>query len=542
MNIHPPFIHELRIKQRWVPALLAAMLIWPLTAAHPGGANAQGNPQTFPQTGKTVGGKFLDYWQTHGGLAQQGYPISDQMQEVSDTDGKSYTVQYFERAVFELHPENQAPNDVLLSLLGTFLYKQKYPNGAPKQTPNNEAGSQLFQATGHRVGGLFLDYWNGHGGLAQQGYPISDEFQETSDLGGKTYKVQYFERAVFELHPENQPPYNVLLSQLGTFRYKAKYLQPATPTPPAAEPTATVQQPASPVGTIAATIRGSLNDVCEIAYGAGAIWVTGIHGQGVERIDPRSNLVVAYIRLDHAGFGVVATDQAVWVVTGGTGIASALVRIDPSTNQIVSTLPVGEGDALAMDNNTLWVGSRQQGTVMRVDPGSNKVVATIQVFDASKLPGGPDVSVVSSVAAGNGQVWAADPVGRAVARIDPETNTVAERVPVGIMAGALSLLGNTLWVGSAADGKVARLDLSTKKVLASIDAPLVRGILATDSAVWFGTVAPGVVWRVDPATNAVVGKLTLEGDGGVYGLVAALGAIWVTDRPYDQVLKIVPTP
>ena len=28
---------------------------------------------------------------------------------------------------------------------------------------------------------------------------------------------------MFEYHPENQPPYNVLLSQLGTFRQRAKY-------------------------------------------------------------------------------------------------------------------------------------------------------------------------------------------------------------------------------------------------------------------------------------------------------------------------------
>ena len=72
------------------------------------------------------------------------------------------------------------------------------------------------------MGGKFLDYWEQHGGLAQQGYPISDEFQEKSDLDGKTYTVQYFERAVFELHPENQAPYDVLLSQLGTSEYKAK--------------------------------------------------------------------------------------------------------------------------------------------------------------------------------------------------------------------------------------------------------------------------------------------------------------------------------
>lgn len=183
-------------------------------------ARGQSSSVTFPQTGKTVQGKFLAYWNNHGGVAQQGYPLSDEMQQTSDTNGKVYTVQYFERAVFEMHPENPAPNDVLLSLLGNFVYKQKYPNGAASQQVNSAASSVLFKETGHRVGGSFLSYWQGHGGLAQQGYPISEEFQEKSDLDGKTYKVQYFERAVFEMHPENKPPYDVLLSQLGAFQYK----------------------------------------------------------------------------------------------------------------------------------------------------------------------------------------------------------------------------------------------------------------------------------------------------------------------------------
>lgn len=179
--------------------------------------------QTFPETGKTMAGLFLDYWGTHGSLSQQGYPISNLMRETSLLNGKAYTVQYTERAVFEYHPENQAPFNLLLSQLGTVRYKQKYPNGAPGQQPNTSAGSVLFPETGRRLGGKFLTYWRSHGGLAQQGFPISDEFTEVSDLNGKPYTVQYFERAVFEMHPENQPPYDVLLSQLGTFQYKAKY-------------------------------------------------------------------------------------------------------------------------------------------------------------------------------------------------------------------------------------------------------------------------------------------------------------------------------
>lgn len=94
-------------------------------------ASAQSGCQTFQETGKRACGKFLTYWQQHGGLAQQGYPISNEFVEVSDLNGKSYTVQYFERAVFESHPENAAPYDVLLSQLGTFQFKRKYPNGEP---------------------------------------------------------------------------------------------------------------------------------------------------------------------------------------------------------------------------------------------------------------------------------------------------------------------------------------------------------------------------------------------------------------------------
>ena len=175
--------------------------------------NAQNGGRFFPETGKTVRGKFLDYWTTHGGLAQQGYPISDEMQQKSDTDGKTYTVQYFERAVFELHPENQPPNDVLLSLLGTFEYNKRYGTaGAPNQKPSTD-NPLFFKETGKTLGGKFRAYWEQHGGLAQQGYPISDEFQERSGVDGKTYTVQYFES-----HPENQPPYDVLLSLLGKLR------------------------------------------------------------------------------------------------------------------------------------------------------------------------------------------------------------------------------------------------------------------------------------------------------------------------------------
>lgn len=96
----------------------------------PAHAVAADDCQTFPQTGKMACGDFLKYWQEHGALAQQGYPISDVFEEKSETDGITHKIQYFERAVFEAHPENPPPNNVLLSLLGSQKYKAKYGTGA----------------------------------------------------------------------------------------------------------------------------------------------------------------------------------------------------------------------------------------------------------------------------------------------------------------------------------------------------------------------------------------------------------------------------
>ncbi|HEX2053189.1 MAG TPA: peptide ABC transporter substrate-binding protein [Actinomycetota bacterium] len=77
----------------------------------------------FPETRHTISGKILEYWQRYGGLAQFGLPLSEQFQEVSAADGKTYTVQYFERNRFELHPEKQAPYEVELGLLGVEQYR-----------------------------------------------------------------------------------------------------------------------------------------------------------------------------------------------------------------------------------------------------------------------------------------------------------------------------------------------------------------------------------------------------------------------------------
>jgi len=163
----------------------------------------------FPATGHTLKGAFLDYWNRYGGLAQFGYPLTEEFFEPVGSDNKQYQVQYFERNRFELHPENAGtPYEVLLGTLGRD-FRQQDPPASPI------AGATYFRETGHNLSGAFKQYWDTHGGLFVHGFPITEAVMERS-TNGKEYLVQWFERSRFELHPENAgSPHEVLLGLLG---------------------------------------------------------------------------------------------------------------------------------------------------------------------------------------------------------------------------------------------------------------------------------------------------------------------------------------
>ncbi len=160
----------------------------------------------FPETGHSLDGIFRQYWEKNGGLEVFGYPLSERFVELSPTDGKVHTVQYFERNRFEWHPEFSGTKyEVLLGLLGSEqLGSQRYAT----QTP--VAGARYFPETSQNLAGLFRQYWEKNGGLDLFGLPISPVLVENG------YQVQYFERNRFELHPENSGTrYEVLLGLLG---------------------------------------------------------------------------------------------------------------------------------------------------------------------------------------------------------------------------------------------------------------------------------------------------------------------------------------
>jgi hypothetical protein len=166
----------------------------------------------FPSAGHVVKDKFLTFWSDNGDLPIFGYPISEEFIE------NGLRVQYFERTVFEYHPEYAGTKDeVQLSLLGSERVKGMTGKAFEPVLPpalqfsdGKLISPYYFYETKHTLRGKFLDYWKANGDVEIFGLPISEELVENG------YQVQYFERYRLERHPENAgSPWEITGSQLG---------------------------------------------------------------------------------------------------------------------------------------------------------------------------------------------------------------------------------------------------------------------------------------------------------------------------------------
>jgi hypothetical protein len=67
--------------------------------------------------------------------------------------------------------------------------------------------------TGYCIQGRIREFWQQQGGLSVFGYPITEQY--TDSIEGRSLQVQWFERFRLELHPQHEPPYDVLMGRLG---------------------------------------------------------------------------------------------------------------------------------------------------------------------------------------------------------------------------------------------------------------------------------------------------------------------------------------
>jgi hypothetical protein len=156
----------------------------------------------FADTGHNVSGEFWVYYQSVQNAALLfGSPITEAF---TDTP-TGRLIQYFQRARFELFPENPIGQRVKLTSPGEYVY-QRTPAGT-KVDFIPTIGCRYYTDT--YICYDFLAFFDKYGGEAIFGKPISRfEFHN-----GRI--VQYFERARFEWYPEYPEGQKVVLAELG---------------------------------------------------------------------------------------------------------------------------------------------------------------------------------------------------------------------------------------------------------------------------------------------------------------------------------------
>jgi DNA-binding beta-propeller fold protein YncE len=210
-----------------------------------------------------------------------------------------------------------------------------------------------------------------------------------------------------------------------------------------------------------------------------------------------------------------------------------LKRLDPRTGEEVAAIPL-EGffdearGQVAVGAGSVWAvgASEDSDLVLRVDPETNRVADRI-----------PLDSPPTSLAFGHGSVWVTSSGRGTLSRIDPRTGEVTAEIEVGRGAADVAADGGSgdvwvaCWGGTEPEhNQLSRVDPEADRVVAQI--PIVeharyggpQGVAVGEGAVW-AQGARGGLFKVDPATNEVVAERDLGGDStsdlAVYG-----GSVW----------------
>lgn len=206
-----------------------------------------------------------------------------------------------------------------------------------------------------------------------------------------------------------------------------------------------------------------------IGTGFGSVWTCA--GTDVVRIDAATRTVQSRLQLNKisAQGHLIAYADRIWVLTG-TG--DTLVGVDPSTEQVVTTisLPWRSSD-VAAGAAGLWVISASDGYVMHVDADSGEVLADIPVADATAITVGDTVWVAAKSAS---------------FRIDPATGAIVTTLDAGSGPfGSIAADGESVWVRNTTDFLV-EFDAQSGEIVRAhpVDATSGGDILLAFGSVW----------------------------------------------------------
>jgi virginiamycin B lyase len=259
------------------------------------------------------------------------------------------------------------------------------------------------------------------------------------------------------------------------------------------------------------------------------VWISNKPKDSLTRIDPKTNKIVDTIPVGKAPCaGLAIAFGSIWTPNCGD---QTLSRIDLKTAKAVATIPTGIGDSegnIAAGTDSIWLLTDTNGTLARFDPATNKIVAEVYIAPGSYV-----------AAFGEGALWITSTEKNLLTRVDPHTHLVVETIPVGPSPRFLAIGEGSVWTLNQGDGTVSRVDPKTNKVAATIEVgvPGEGGDIAVgEGSVWV-TSFDFPLSRIDPASNKVVQQFVGEGGDAVR---VGHGSVWLTNLKGQKLWRIDP--
>jgi YVTN family beta-propeller protein len=261
-----------------------------------------------------------------------------------------------------------------------------------------------------------------------------------------------------------------------------------------------------------------------LAFSSGSLWVANLDDQTISRVDPRTGRVVRTIATLPPGTPPTALSAGsgrVWYAGERRSGGVVVGRINPRFDVVASTRPqpaspLRAGEAgIAAAGDALWLVSGGLAPLSQLDARSGAFRRTLDT--RSCCP--------TSVAAGDGVTWVADPFADTVTRIDGPG--LVRSIGVGHGPSALALTRDALWVVLAEDDAVMRIDPERNAVVATIAVGSSPTAVSVGlGSVWVANSRDGTVSRIDPVRNAVVATIPVGGSPAA--LAVGSGSVWVS--------------
>jgi YVTN family beta-propeller protein len=260
-----------------------------------------------------------------------------------------------------------------------------------------------------------------------------------------------------------------------------------------------------------------------------SVWVSNKPKNNLTRIDPKTNQVAATIPVGKGPCaGLALGFGSVWVPQCGDG---TVLRMDIRTEKPIATIKTGIADTeggIAVGAGSVWMPSDATGVLSRIDPSTNQVISKIQISPGS-----------NTAAFGEGALWVTSTQNNLVTRVDPKSEKVVKTISVGPKPRFLAVGLGSVWVLNQGDGTVSRIDPKSNRVSATIavEVPGEGGDIDTgEASVWVSAMGKPLS-RIDPATNAVVKQFI--GKGGD-ALRIGFGSVWLSNHEFHEVWRIDP--